>query len=270
MDKGRKAPRIVAHRGASHKAPENSLAAFRLAIEEGSDGIEMDVRLARGGVPVVFHDPTLKRFTGKAVKVNHLSARDLSRVPVGEWFNRKYPKRADGAYSREGVPTLEQVLELLEGFRGDIFVELKCRADEVEETALSVSNVIADADFKERFIVKSFSLDAIPVVRQQLPEIRTAALFAPKVMSVIRKEKRLVNIAADLGAESLSLHSSLATRKLMKKAIKAGLGVAVWTVDNPRWVKRAAELGVGAVITNRPDRFVTRRNKLIQRNSIKS
>lgn len=261
-------PKVVAHRGSSHKAPENTLDAFALAIEEGAEGLEIDVRLAGDGTPVLFHDTSLRRFTGKDTRIDSLTAGEVTGISVGKWFNNRYPKRARHSYEKSVVPTLEEALGFLKDFKGDIYVELKCRPVDAELTAVNVASLLASSPLLPQFIVKSFCLDALPHLHRECSDLRTAALFAPKVMSIIRKEKRLVNIASDLAADSLSLHASLATRKLMKKSVRAGLDVAVWTVDNPRWLKRAIELGVGSVITNKPDLMLARRRELLHRNSI--
>ncbi|MCO6510935.1 MAG: glycerophosphodiester phosphodiesterase [Aridibacter famidurans] len=268
MSKKRNRPQVIAHRGSSHKAPENTLDAFALAIEDGAEGLEMDVRLAGDGTPVLFHDSSLRRFTGKDTRIDSLSAEEIKKVSVGKWFNNRYPKRAQQKYEKSSVPTLEEALEFLKGFEGDIFVELKCRPLDAERTAVGVARLLSGSPLLPRFIVKSFCLDALPPLRRECSDLRTAALFAPKVMSIIRKEKRLVNIASDLAADSLSLHASLATKKLMKRSLREGLDVAIWTVDNPRWLKRALELGVGSVITNKPDLMLLRRRELLHRNSI--
>ena len=92
----------------------------------------------------------------------------------------------------------------------------------------------------------------MPLIKLLSPDVRTAALFAPKIMTVFRKEKHLVKAAAELRVDELSIHYSLATSKLMKKAAKHDLPIAIWTADNPRWLKHALKHGVKAVITNNP------------------
>jgi glycerophosphoryl diester phosphodiesterase len=114
-------------------------------------------------------------------------------------------------------------------------------------------------------IVKSFQLEVIPAIRRHCPQkVKTAALFAPKIMTILRKEKRLVNIADELGADMVSVHFSLATRKLMKKAEKKNLPVTIWTADHPRWVKRALDLGLYAVITNNPAALLAKRAEVLE------
>jgi len=82
---------ILAHRGASAEAPENTLAAFNLALQQGADGVELDVRLSADGVPVVIHDVRLERTTNGAGRVDALGARELRRLDAGSWFNQLYP-----------------------------------------------------------------------------------------------------------------------------------------------------------------------------------
>jgi glycerophosphoryl diester phosphodiesterase len=257
-------PLIIAHRGASALAPENTLAAFRRAVADGAEGIEFDVRLAKDGEPVVFHDASLKRLTGAKERVAQLTAAELGRVDVGSWFNNRRRKElANDDFSRETIPTLGRTLELLGDFPGLIYLELKCRESEIEQLARAVAEVIAGSRLLSRIIVKSFQLEAIPAIKKLCPEVKTAALFAPQIMTILRKEKRLVNIACELGAEMVSVHFSLATRQLMKKAEKRGLPVTIWTADNPRWVRRAFDLGLYAVITNHPARLLKKRAELL-------
>ncbi|MDQ3180314.1 MAG: glycerophosphodiester phosphodiesterase, partial [Acidobacteriota bacterium] len=102
----------------------------------------------------------------------------------------------------------------------------------------------------------------IPNVHRYCPEVKTAALFAPKILTILRKEKRLVKIASELGADQISLHFSLCTRKLMEKAAKKNLAVTIWTADNPHWVKRALDLGINAIITNNPARLLAKKQEI--------
>jgi glycerophosphoryl diester phosphodiesterase len=255
-------PLIIAHRGSSYHSPENTIAAFRAAIEAGADGIEFDVRLAKNDTPVVFHDRTLKRVAGSNAEVAELDAAELASVSIGGWFNRMNPAKADDLFGGEGVPTLGDTLAYLKPFEGRIYVELKCKEADARRTAECVAAEIARRAPAANLVVKSFKLGAISRVRQLLPGVRTAALFAPKIRNVLRKQKYLVDIASDLGTEEISLHYSLATRKLVAKALERGMQVAVWTADNPRWVKRARELGIGSIITNDPARLIAHRSTL--------
>lgn len=255
-------PLIIAHRGSSAHAPENTFAAFKRAIDEGSDGIEFDVRLSKNGVPVVFHDQTLARTALRDGEVAKYTAAELGRINNGSWFNDAFPKRARAEFEKETVKTFEETLEFVKEFKGRIFVELKCSDADVEKLSRAVCAVINASPLKPQIVAKSFKLAVIPFIKNLCPQVRTAALFAPKIMTILRKEKHLVKIAAEFGADELSVHYSLATRKLMKKAGKAGLPVAIWTADSPRWVKRGAKLGIQSIITNNPARLLEKRLEL--------
>lgn len=258
-------PLIVGHRGASALAPENTLAAFRQAIADAAEGIEFDVRLSKDKTAIVFHDATLARLTANKKLVSAYTAEELQRFDVGSWFNRRRPDRARADFPSETIPTLAAALEFLKDFKGLIYIELKCREAEIETLARAVCREISGSPLLPQIIIKSFQLEALPTVRRICPEARTAALFAPRIMTILRKEKRLVNIAEELGADMLSVHFSLATRKLMKKAAKKNLPVTIWTADNPRWVRRAFDLGLFAVITNNPARLLAKRAEIAEK-----
>lgn len=255
-----KKPLIIAHRGASELAPENTLAAFRRAVDDGAEGIEFDVRLSKDGEAMVFHDATLRRVSDRKGLVSNLTAAELQKIDVGSWFKRLQP---NSDFAGETIPTLQTVLDFLKDFKGLIYIELKCREPEAEKLAKAVCALVSDSPLLKQLIIKSFQLEAIPHVKKFCPQVKTAALFAPKIMTILRKEKRLVNIASEIGADMVSVHFSLATRKLMKKAEKKNLPVTIWTADNPRWMKRAVHLELFAVITNNPARLLEKREEIL-------
>ncbi len=256
-------PLIIAHRGASKHAPENTFAAFKRAIDAGADGIELDVRLAKDGIAVVFHDSSLKRIAGRKGKIAHYTSTELGSIDAGSWFNRFAPKLADPAYKNENVPTLADTLEFLKDFKGLIYIELKCKEADTEQLAKAVTDVISNSKLLPQIIVKSFKLSAIPHVKIFCPSVRTAALFAPKIKNILRKDKHLLRLAEEAGADEISLHYTLATRKLMKKAAKRNIRVIIWTADNPRWIRRGIKLGLAAIITNDPARLLERRREVL-------
>jgi len=255
---------IVAHRGASALAPENTLAAFEQAVADGAEGIEFDVRLAKDGVAVVHHDATLKRTGGNEARIESLTSDELGSVPVSMGFNQSHRENWKAEYATETVPTLASVLERLRDYHGRLYVELKAdEGEDIGRLVRAVCDVIRDVPNPGSITVKSFRLGFIPHLRALCPGIRTAALFAPKIMTVLRKEKYLVDLAAEFGADEISVHYSLATKKLMKKAGKLGLPITIWTVDHPRWLKRAIKLGVNAVITNDPAPLIAKRREIL-------
>jgi glycerophosphoryl diester phosphodiesterase len=271
--KSSSSPLILGHRGASAHAPENTLAAFSLAMSDGADGIEFDVRLARDQVPVVIHDATLKRTAGVDARVSELTAAELQQIDVGRWFDRK--KRAaafitapfitapfiTAPFINEKLPTLAQVFDLFGGNRGVLYVEMKCEPEEAAALASAVVRLTREARLTERVVVESFDLNAIAEVKRIDGGIRTAALFEPKLsrpISTLRKLK-MVDIARGVGADEIALHHTLAGARVCEKAKREGLEVVLWTVDDPRWIPRARSLGVKALIANDPGMMVRHR-----------
>lgn len=245
-------PLIIGHRGDSRNAPENSLAAFRMALDKGADGLEFDVQLAKDGVPVVIHDADLRRTGLREEKVSELTSKQLAKIDIGSWFNAKYPERADAAFAAESVPTLRQVLALQKNTSGPIYIELKCDETNFKPLVAAVCDVIRDSPMLPRMIVKSFRLAAIPEVRCLLPEVQTAALFEPSIMTVLRRRKYIVAMAREFGAHQISLHYSLATKVVFDLADKIGLPVTVWTIDTPNQASTRMLKRSSAIISNDP------------------
>lgn len=256
-------PLIIAHRGASAIAPENTLAAFRRALVDGVEGIECDVRLAGDNVPVVFHDPTLKRCAFEDVALSTLTSGELARVDVGTWFNLKHERFARPAYARETVPTLGQFLELMRGNNKLIYTELKCENGEARRFARAVAELLCEDNFINRVVVKSFEHDCLSELKKLLPKVRMAALYKPHPLRVMHPGRRMVKPALRIAAEELSVHYSLATNRMVRKAHLAGLKTVIWTADHPAWVKRAARLGIHGIITNNPARLLAKREQLL-------
>ncbi|HEX7997806.1 MAG TPA: glycerophosphodiester phosphodiesterase family protein [Pyrinomonadaceae bacterium] len=256
-------PLIIGHRGASAVAPENTLAAFERALTDGADGIEFDVQLASDRVPVVIHDATLRRTGLREGSVATLSSSELSKVDVGTWFNLRYPTQAQPAYAAERIPTLARVFELMKERRVVLYVEMKCTEFESNELAAGVARLVRAYALVDRVVVESFTLEAIAALKQQAPGIRTAALFEPKLSRPIPFARKLVERAIHYRADEIALHRTLATRRVIEAARCRGLNVVVWTVDNPAWVKRGRELGVHALITNKPAQMRARLARLL-------
>jgi glycerophosphoryl diester phosphodiesterase len=255
-------PLIIGHRGSSAIAPENTMVAFKQSLADGADGIEFDVRLARDGALVVIHDATLKR-TGRLKKrVDQLSSEELNRIDVGSWFNRRFPKKAKEEFSNMTVPTLKEVLDAFKNQNFQLYVEMKCsRGEDYKALASAVAQSIREADINKQIVVESFELAAIEELKRIAPEIRTAALFEPKFLRLVRTKKKLIEQAIAHGADEIALHHTLATRMTAKMATESGLKTVIWTTDNPAWVGRATRYGIKAIITNNPAKLLAARGE---------
>jgi len=239
--KGR--PLIIAHRGASAEAPENTLPAFRRGIESGADGVEFDVRLSKDGVPVVIHDPDLKRVAGHDLVIARATAQELAVYQV---------------------PSLTEVLQLFTGNASVIHIELKVdRRREVRPLVSAVGDIVVSSPLLRQIVISSFRLEAIAEVKRVFREIRTSALFAPSIVRVIERRRHMISIARAAGADGISPHRSLITKKLVKTAADLGMPTTVWTCDKVKWLKRASDLGITAIITNDPSKFVAGASRFV-------
>ncbi len=245
-------PLIIGHRGAAAVAPENTRAAFALALADGADGLEFDVRLARDGIPVVIHDATLRRTALRDGEVARMSSSELQQVDVGTWFNIRYPHLARTVFAAARVSTLAEVLEVFGGSCRALYVEIKCDLDDAHAHAAEVVRAVRAHALVDRVVVESFTLDALREVKRLAPEIRTAALFERRLARPFPSRRRIIARAVACGADELALHFSLVSPWLVRAAMDAGLRTLVWTVDDPSWMKRAADLRLHALITNHP------------------
>lgn len=230
------APLVFAHRGVSSLAPENTLAAFRLAAKLGVDGIELDVQLSRDGIPVVIHDDRLERTSNGAGRVRHHTYAELHQLDCGGWFGP--------AFAGECLPALE---EALAAFPGLVNVEIKQQEVEYAGIEEAVVEVLRRAGALERAIVSSFDHRSVRRVHELEPALSTAVLFVASP----------VDPGLDARAASASaVHPQHlgAYPWLVQAAHGAGLAVRAWTVDTEEDVARVVGAGVDAIVSNVPHR----------------
>jgi glycerophosphoryl diester phosphodiesterase len=256
-------PLIIGHRGAAAVAPENTLISFERALNDGADGIEFDVRLARDHVPIVIHDATLKRTAMRKGTIVNLSSSELSEVDVGTWFNLRHPSHARAEYAQAAIPTLACVFEALNETAARLYVEMKCGPKDRAALAAEVAKMVRAYSLAHRVVVESFDLAAIAEIKRLDSGIQTAALFDRKLSRPVPSTRRMIERAVRSGAVEIALHRSLATRRAVLMAEQHGLEAVVWTADSPAWVKRAIKSGVCAIITNNPARMFARRAELL-------
>jgi glycerophosphoryl diester phosphodiesterase len=251
-------PLIIGHRGASALAPENTLAAFKRALTDGAAGVELDVRLAGDGVPVVIHDADLRRTGLREGIIAKMTSHELGQTNVGSWFNSSHPQHARAEYDQQVVPTLAQVFDLFSKRSNRsalIYVEMK--TDKAEDTFVELAAVVAqlvnDRNLHRRVVVVSFNLKALTRIKRIDSGITTGALFEPRrnPVKTIRKHP-MITAALDCGAEQILLHRLVATRRLVDLAGKNHLRPVVWTIDDARWMRRRAGFGIHALISNNP------------------
>ena len=250
-----KSPLIIGHRGASALAPENTLAAFARALRDGADGIELDVRLSRDGVPVVIHNPRV-RSRIRSLLVSRLTSAQLRQIDIGSWFNRRHRDLAGVEFTRQRIPTLDDVFELLTNQKTGrflVYVELKCGRSRKRNEALVRATIASVRRYRmeKQVILISFNLHAVASAKQFDDSIRTGALFGPK-QAAVKPAKKIIQAALACSADEILLHHRMATRKLIAAARTQQLLPVVWTVEGSNWIERARMLRLHALITNNP------------------
>ena len=215
------------------------------------------MRLAKDGVPVVIHDATLRRTGLRSGDVARMTSTQLADVNVGSWFNRAHPTVAREEYDQQRVPTLSDVFQFLRDKPAVIYVELKTDVDASSDLVQAVSDAIIADGFQDRVVVVSFDLPAVAEIKTLNSSIRTGALFTPRRQpDVSWRADSMLKAASDCGADELLPQQLLARPKLIEKACARNLPVVVWTVDDPAWLARAKTLGIHALITNNPAKFL--------------
>lgn len=236
---------VVAHRGASAEAPENTLAAFRRAIDLGVDMIELDLQLSRDGVPVAIHDTSIARTCdpSREEQVHQLSLDELRKLDAGSWF--------DGEFRGEKLPLLLEILSLKRGKTG-LMLELKAGAQLAEEL---VSAVKLDLECEPEWTATS------PIVlgSQDIPMVQALLQQFPREQIVgIAPDNATLEVYQDLGLKKFSIYHGLATPERMKSLTQDGCSVWVWTVDDPQLGHKLTEAGAIGIITNDPRTMKTR------------
>ena len=221
-------PLIIGHRGAAADAPENTLAAFTLALAQGADGVELDVQLCADGVPIIIHDTTVDRTCDGTGRVADLSLAELRLLTI----DNDHP-----------IPTLDDLFATF-GRRTLYNVELKVLGRGGDALAAAVARAIAAHGVAEQVLISSFSPFTLRAARRHLP---------PGVPLALLRERRATRAAhALLRAAADHPHHPLIDESLMAWARWRGLRVNAWTVDDPAEARRLLQLGVHGIITNRP------------------
>lgn len=255
-------PRVIAHRGASMIAPENTMLAFRYAIEAGAEMIETDARLTSDGEVVLIHDADLRRTTSCSGSVSGVLASELAVCDAGHWFTggaeQRYPFRGLGL----DVPRLADLLNLVGAVNSTVFVniELKNLPNEIDydptnRIATRTVTLVLDLGVVERVLVSSFNLDAIDRVKELESPVKTACVCGPGA----DLHARIGNVRAR-GHDAIHPHHSSigvgdGARQIVDAMHGAGLEVNVWTVNDDQRMLEVAQAGVDGIITDNPERL---------------
>lgn len=236
---------VIAHRGASARAPENTLGAVNLAWQLNADAVEVDVHLSTDSQLVVIHDETLERTAGRQERVDSLTAAELAQVDVGTWFGQDW--------SAEPVLPLREIIASVPDGRR-IFVELKCGGgtEALEALAEALQDV---AESPEKVVLISFDLDLLRDVKRTFPG-HLAYLVAEQKKDAGQWQpatSEIVDRAIEAGLDGVDLSNTLAVdRQAVNQIHDAGLACCIWTVNLKEDADRLIEAGVDSLTMDDP------------------
>lgn len=234
--------RVIAHRGASAIAPENTLSAFQLAAEQGARWIEFDVSLLGDGTPVVIHDASLNRCSDWTGPINQLTQYDLSGIDAGEWKNSEY--------TGEKIPTLEETLDEIAALGLFANLELKPHEEETGRLTAAVAPLLNARDWtQDRIITSSFALPELTVFRSVMPQAPVAVLYdeAPSDW---------YTTLAGLNAAAMHLNWRYLSQSLLTEVTSLGFDLRVFTTNDPEVIAPFRAHGLTSVITDHPPLFL--------------
>ncbi|GAA4284734.1 glycerophosphodiester phosphodiesterase [Brevibacterium daeguense] len=233
-------PWVIAHRGYSGAAPENSLAAIDAARAVGSDFIEVDLRLSGDGTPYILHDSSLNRTTNTSGNIGQMSQERISLADAGSWLGP--------GFAGQRIPRLRTVLADLAEHGGNLLLELK---DDWSPGAVAqVAEDIIDTGMADRVIIQSFSTETLETARDLIPMVPRGLLrLVPK------DDDMAVADELEVIAYNPSQRGFFMRRQLVEEFMELGFGVFVWTVDEPANWERLLGSGVSGIITNQPGRL---------------
>ncbi|MFC5648748.1 glycerophosphodiester phosphodiesterase [Paenibacillus solisilvae] len=234
-----KPPIVIAHRGAAGEAPENTPAAFKLALEQGCDAFELDVHLSNDGQIVVIHDYAVDRTTDGHGDVSLLTVDELQRLDAGKWFHP--------SYQGEHIPTLEEVFDLTPPHI-EINIEIKGGIGSGIEERLA--ELLRQKNRTGSVVVSSFHFNSLAALNRIEPALRIGLLY-----ELWLKDHALLPKAA--GIEAFSLHPSFRRLEAGQAEAAAAQGLAVypWTVNAEADMTAMIEAGVSGIITDYPGRL---------------
>ncbi|WP_313888025.1 glycerophosphodiester phosphodiesterase [Lentzea alba] len=230
-------PSVVAHRGASTDRPEHTIGAYELALKEGADGLECDIRLSRDGEIVCVHDRTLTRTSNGRGTVSALTLSDLQKYDYGSWHRHGQPAE---------LLVLDQLLELVKGKNVQLFVETKHPVRYRNEVERKLVETLKKHDLDAQIVMMSFSPTAVKAFREQAPDIRTVLLLD----RLGRYRSGVLPSFADYTGPGV--HVLRNDPEYVERARRAGHETYVWTVDSPEDVALCRDLGVRYLATNAP------------------
>lgn len=231
--------RVIAHRGFSSRAPENTLIAIEQAISVGADMVEVDVTVTADGHVICLHDETLDRTTdGHGLPAN-FTLEEIRQLDAGSWFAPEY--------AGEKIPTLTEVLDAV---KGRILINIEIKPEAVEFGVVpKVAALINEHEMLDSVVVSSFSPEALRLMKITNPAVVTASLFNKELHS----GRDPLEIILEVGSRGFNISGKRVTPKMIERCHSHGIPVAVYTINDATEMRRMMELGVDAVFSDHAD-----------------
>lgn len=232
---------IYAHRGASGTAPENTMAAFRKAVQIGSQGIECDVQMSKDGKLVICHDELVNRTTNGKGFIKDLSYKEIRLLDAGSWFAP--------SFAGERIPLLEELLELLK--ESDIYLNIELKTGVVQYDGIEDLTVemVRSYGLQEKVLLSSFNHYSIHDVKEKHPEILTGALY----MEGLYNPWTYLDM---LGCDCAHPFYLAAQPQMVQGLLQHGYTINAFTIDDPKIAAQLCKSGVEGIITNYPERML--------------
>ncbi len=222
---------IIAHRGASKEAPENTLAAIQQAIKDNADWVEIDVQETVDDHIVVFHDSDFMKLANNPLKIWDATLADVESIDIGSWFDPKF--------SDQRAPTLREVLKTCKG-KIRVLIELKYYGHDVD-LERRVAQIVEEEGMVDQIELMSLKLEAVTKMKKLRPDWRVGLLMSVATGNLTASE-----------ADFLAINAAFVDRDLIKKAQQRKQDVLVWTVNDAASMSTMIGIGVNGLITDRP------------------
>lgn len=239
--------KIIAHRGASKYAPENTMPAFELAYKMKAEGIETDVQLTKDNIPVLIHDEHVKRTTGHRGYVKDYTFTDLRQLDAGSWFSDEF--------AGSSILSLEEFLDWVIDKPLELNIELKNSKIDYSNIESIVYEMVDHYKLLDRTILSTFNHESVKRLKAVNETIGVALLTS-------RRRKDLTDYAKKLGANGLHAKYRLFNKVLVEQCNEKDLALRVYTVNKPLHMKHCYSLGCDGIFTDVPDTALMVKNVL--------
>ncbi len=236
-----KLPKVIGHRGAAAYAPENTLESIHTAADVGAEWVELDVKLTKDNVPIIFHDDTLDRTTNGSGKIADMDYEDIKQLEAGSWF-------ADG-FTGIKIPTLEEAIEVLIQHDLGLNLEIKPCAGREKETAEIALDVLSQYwDGHERILISSFQHVCLEVARDMATDWARGLLLGGEELP-----PNWQDLADYLDVKTVNISRGFAAREVIEEIINLDLHPLVYTINDPMEARQLQGWGVEAMFSDEPD-----------------